>query len=575
MIKKILRFVSLLDNRTKKNFLILIFFVFLGSIVEIFSFSSILPLIDLTINDQNSYLSNYDFIRKFVSSFENKLELLLYLTIFISMLFILKNLYLIFLTWFNAKFTNSVRIFFSSIYLNQILINPYSYHLKNDSSKIIRDNFAEVTTVTKHILFPTILTTLDLLTFFGLIAVLAFTNFKASILIFITISLFSIFYTKTFKAKLKMFGDIRLENDKKKIKIIIESLKLIKIVSIKNLEEFILKRYEKADYKTVKSSVFNSVILNSIRFILEILMLIVFLALIFFASINNYNINDLFTYLIFLSIFFVRILPSVNKFLVLLNNYNYYGKSLDNIYNDIQKFGFNKKNSQNKIFLKNNDFRETIKLNNASFAFENNKVFEKINLEIKKNKITVISGGNGAGKSTLINILLGLLPLKSGEYSIDNKKISISDFNLSRLIGYMPQEINLIDDNIENNIALGKKKDEIDKNSIFEIAKFLKFDDFLNDRLNDKNFMVGENGINLSGGQKQKIVLARTFYGNPEIIILDEPTSALDEENTELFFKIIENLKDTKTFIIITHDQKIKSLSNKSYFIKNNNLQEE
>ena len=69
MIKKILRFVSLLDNRTKKNFLILIFFVFLGSIVEIFSFSSILPLIDLTINDQNSYLSNYDFIRKFVSSF--------------------------------------------------------------------------------------------------------------------------------------------------------------------------------------------------------------------------------------------------------------------------------------------------------------------------------------------------------------------------------------------------------------------------------------------------------------------------------------------------------------------------
>ena len=149
-----------------------------------------------------------------------------------------------------------------------------------------------------------------------------------------------------------MFGDIRLENDKKKIKIIIESLKLIKIVSIKNLEEFILKRYEKADYKTVKSSVFNSVILNSIRFILEILMLIVFLALIFFASINNYNINDLFTYLIFLSIFFVRILPSVNKFLVLLNNYNYYGKSLDNIYNDIQKFEFNKKNSQNKIFKK-------------------------------------------------------------------------------------------------------------------------------------------------------------------------------------------------------------------------------
>ena len=88
MIKKIIRFISLLDNKTQKKFFSLIALVFVGSIVEIFSFGSIMPMIDLIINQQDSYLSNYDFFKKFIFSFENKLELLLYITILISVIFI-------------------------------------------------------------------------------------------------------------------------------------------------------------------------------------------------------------------------------------------------------------------------------------------------------------------------------------------------------------------------------------------------------------------------------------------------------------------------------------------------------
>ena len=202
MIKKIIKFFSLLNNQTKKNFLLLFVFVFIGSIVEIFSFGSIMPMIDVIINEQNSYLSNYNFIKEFILSFDNKLELLLYITILITAIFTLKNLYLIFLTWFNAKIINNVRIFLCSIYVNQILINPFSYHLKNDSSKIIRDSVGEVNTVTKHLLFPTALIILDLLTFIGLVTLISLTNFEASILIFVTVILFSLIYINVFKKKL-------------------------------------------------------------------------------------------------------------------------------------------------------------------------------------------------------------------------------------------------------------------------------------------------------------------------------------------------------------------------------------
>ena len=266
-------------------------------------------------------------------------------------------------------------------------------------------------------------------------------------------------------------------------------------------------------------------------------------------------------------------MPSFNKFLVLLNNYNYYGKSFDNIYNDISEFELKLKNIQNKQFVKKENFKNSIKLNKASFSFADKKVFENVNVNIEKNKVTVISGGNGTGKSTLINIILGLLPLKSGDYLIDDKTIEISDYNLSHLIGYMPQEINLIDSSIANNIAFGENEEEIDYKSIEEISKNLQFDGLLINRLNDKNFMVGENGQNLSGGQRQKIVLSRALYRNPEILIMDEPTSEFDEENVEIFYKLISRLKGNKTFIIITHDDKIKNLSDKNYLINNGNLQ--
>lgn len=575
MIKKILRFISLLDNQTKKKFLLLIILVFLGSLVEIFSFGSIMPMIDVIINEKNSFFSNYGFIKEFIQSYDNKLELLLYLTFLISIIFVLKNIYLIFLLWFNAKTINNIRIFLCSVYLNQILINPYSYHLKNDSSQIIRNSIGEVSIVAKHLLFPTTLIILDILTFIGLVALISFTNFEASVLIFITIILFGFIYISIFKKKLSKFGKIRLDEEQNKIRTVQESLRLIKIVSIKNLVDFVVNRYVTADLKTLKSGVFNTVVLNSIRFLLEIVMVLLFLLLIFLAFINDYNINDLLTYLIFLGVFFIRLLPSVNKFMVVLNNYNYYGKSLDNIYNDISEFELNLTKAQKKKILLENNFKNSIKLNDASFSFGDKKIFENINLEIKKNSITVISGANGQGKSTLINILLGLLPLNSGVYLIDGKEVDIMGYNLSYLVGYMPQEINLIDDNIANNIALGKNKDEIDYDSIDNISKILKFDEFLIERLKDKDFIIGENGQNLSGGQRQKIVLARTLYGNPSIIIMDEPTNSLDHENIELFYNLISTLKENKTLIIITHDQEIKNLSNKNYHIKNGRLQTE
>ena len=130
MIKKFIKILSSLDKPRKKKFIIILFFVFLGSLVEILSFGSIIPFLEVLINKQNNYFQNNEFIFRFIPSFDKKIELLAFLTLLIFIIFSLKNMFLIFLTWIFTKFVNDVRLFFNRTYLNHTLKNPTAFQLK-------------------------------------------------------------------------------------------------------------------------------------------------------------------------------------------------------------------------------------------------------------------------------------------------------------------------------------------------------------------------------------------------------------------------------------------------------------
>ena len=139
--------------------------------------------------------------------------------------------------------------------------------------------------------------------------------------------------------------------------------------------------------------------------------------------------------------------------------------------------------------------------------------------------------------------------------------------SFSNLIGLVPQEINLLDDSVVNNIAFAENDSEINISSINKISNELEFDEKLIKLLNDKDFTVGENGKQAFWWTKQKIVLARALYNNPEILILDEPTSAFDAKNRILFKKLINKYRGMKTVIIVSHDIDIIELSDHHYKI--------
>jgi ABC-type bacteriocin/lantibiotic exporter with double-glycine peptidase domain len=209
--------------------------------------------------------------------------------------------------------------------------------------------------------------------------------------------------------------------------------------------------------------------------------------------------------------------------------------------------------SENKIVLKSEMLGDIV-FSKVSFRYGSRvDVFSEFDLKIEKSKITAIVGESGSGKSTLIHLLQNIYPITSGNIFINNIDITqVDNYSLRKIVGVVPQNINLFKGNIAENIAIGDF--EPDMNKVMQISMKVGIQSFIDELPQGFFTDIGENGIALSGGQRQKIAFARVLYREPEIIILDEATSSLDSESEDQIMDVIQELKaDNKTIIMIAH----------------------
>jgi len=216
----------------------------------------------------------------------------------------------------------------------------------------------------------------------------------------------------------------------------------------------------------------------------------------------------------------------------------------------------------------------SIKFLKFKFKYQNseNFILNEMSLEISGGESVGIFGPSGSGKTTLINNLVGLLQPASGEVKINNK-IYDNFEDWTSIIGYLPQNVFLIDDSIISNIALGENSAEVDLFRINQAIDKAQLREFINSSSDGLETVIGENGLKISGGQKQRIALARAFYFDKKILILDESTSALDKETGLSVIRELNQLKDRNTVIIvISHDMDTLSLCDRIYRFNNGRL---
>ncbi len=287
------------------------------------------------------------------------------------------------------------------------------------------------------------------------------------------------------------------------------------------------------------------------RVSLEIVFIIFFVGLVLTFLWMGNEISSLATVLSAYLYAGFRLLPSLNRMIIQINNVKMSEASIERIINEMQS------PHHKSVYASESQmtFNHKINVRNVSFSYpdKDKMVLDSVNLEINKGEFIGIVGETGSGKSTLLHLILGLLIPSNGDVLIDGKYVANSREWHSK-IGYAAQDFHLVDGSIIDNIAFGvpPKKRNIER--VNEVVKDAQLDRFISNLDNDLDTTIGEKGVLISGGERQRIALARALYPKPEILMLDEATSALDLETEKSIMDAVINLKDKDmTIIAVTH----------------------
>jgi ABC-type bacteriocin/lantibiotic exporter with double-glycine peptidase domain len=247
-----------------------------------------------------------------------------------------------------------------------------------------------------------------------------------------------------------------------------------------------------------------------------------------------------------------RFLPSFVRIITSFQHLRFYMSLTDNLSKELKLEVVNSIDEKKEIIFENE-----IIFKNINFHFPNKlKLLTNLNFNIKNKSITAFIGSTGSGKTTLINIILGIIQPISGEILVDKKVVNLNNLNWKKKIGYVPQRIFLNDDSIKNNIAFGVPIKEISLDKINYAVYESQLDSYIKGLKDGIETIVGENGIQLSGGQIQRIGIARALYNKPEILILDEATSNLDSETEKRLISSIINMSKKTTIIMVSHQDR-------------------
>ncbi len=281
---------------------------------------------------------------------------------------------------------------------------------------------------------------------------------------------------------------------------------------------------------------------------------IIFLILVLIGQGNDFNkVLPIVTLYAFAG---YRLLPALQKIFSALTKIKYNIPIVELLQNDF--LNLQDPVPQKEVFSgKRINLTNKIEVNNISFSYPgaDTAIISSQSLIIEANTTVALVGPTGCGKTTMVDLIMGLLYVNGGEIIVDGSEITKDNIReWQNNIGYIPQNIFLLDSSIKKNIAFGIPDDQIDINSVRRAAAIANLDSFIEKELESGyEQIVGERGVRLSGGQRQRIGIARAVYHNPSVLIMDEATSALDNITELAIMEAINNLSHEKTIIMIAH----------------------
>ena len=572
--RSVYKHVNYLTTKKQKFYLFLIFiFAVLIGLIETLSISSLVGFIAIVSEPQTvAEKIPVDSIRNYILSLDVK-TLAINASIILITIFLIKNITLILFHYCEARVMKNLYLKLSREIFNIYLLMPYRFHKDQNPAILVNTVIGETKRVSDFIV-NLIIIFRETITLILLITLMLITSFKLAALLFLTMSITSLFFYKAIATRVKRYGvQVRI-NAEKTLKNLMESISSIKILKLINKNEFFIKSVFKEMNQREKIVINFNIIGKLPRLVFEVLAVSVVAGLLLFILLDKNSIKESIPILSLVVLIILRTLPAFININTNLNNTRFHFPSLEKIATIKENFS-KSQFGNNKIFATKKLNITNIDVKNLSYKYDAKEILSDISYKFTKNKIYGIKGESGSGKTTFIDLILGLLKPSSGKILINNTDLNRDIAFSGSYASYVPQEVYLTDTSIAENIAFGFRYDDIDFGKLNEILIKSKLFEFVNDLPEGYNTIVGEKGIKISGGQKQRIGIARALYVDTEIIVFDEATSSLDYQTEEKIINEIQKFKKDKIIFIVAHRLKTLEICDEVITLSNGKTKKE
>lgn len=568
--------ITFIFNKNQKIQLFILFIaIMIGAVFELLGVTAVLPFINALTNPIGFMNSWYTRAASDLLGVYSETGLIIIFAFVIMIVYIVKNIYLIFLGDMQFRFISGNQRRLSTKILDVYMKQPYLFHVENSSIDLHRNVTGDT-----QIFFRTVLSALQMMTdiciCITLFIFLFLTDKTITIVLTLLMAGYIMFYIVKFRKTISDLGEKNRKYTAIITRLVLQAFGGIKETKIMNKESFFVRYYDKNYKEYIDAQRKNNMLTLIPKSLLETLCISGLLVAISVKLMIGTNLQYFIPTISTFAVAAFRMLPSFNKISGNIGILIFGVPSIDAIYSDLIRVdNLTKDNEIDRLSLGGAfDFQKEIEIKNLYFQYPNteNYVLNNLNFFIQKNESVAFIGPSGAGKTTLADIILGVLEPTKGCVLVDDKDISINMKEWHNKLGYIPQNIYLMDDTLKNNIAYGVATDSIDEDKLWKALEMAQLKEFVLTLEDGIDTMIGEFGTRLSGGQRQRIGIARALYTDPEVLVLDEATSALDSETESAVMDAVSKLAGTKTLIIIAHRLTTIEQCDTVYKIENNLL---
>lgn len=546
-------------SRRQKQFGIFVFLLgVLAAGLEMVGVVAILPILDIMLDIEKA--KEGVLISFFVDflNLDSNGKVIWFVCLATIGIYTVKNLYFIFFNWVSQKYSYKVQRELSTRVLRAYMRQGYIFFVENNTSRLLQGIGGDVAGV--YAILNTFCTlSMKIMTMICIGAIIVYQSKGMAVVLLILVAFCFGLIQLLFRKSLKVNGVKKREYSRHYSQTSIEAIQGNKEILVMNKQDYFVSQFEKLVAKYNRVAVKVDLAILSPSYIIEMVCISGLMLAVAIQMCGTVDAIGMIGQLSTIAVGAFRILPALggitsglNTIIMNLPMLTAAHATLEGV-KELEKIDSQREEKASQY--SNVKFEHELTLENVSYKYPNTDeyVIKDINIEIKKGQSIALIGPSGAGKTTLSDIILSLLKPLTGNIYMDGIDVEDLCGEWNKIIGYVPQKTYIVDDTIRRNVAFGEAKEAIDDKKIWEALEIAQLDAFVKELPEGIHTQVGEAGIRFSGGQRQRLAIARALYRNPEILVLDEATAALDNETEKEVMKAIERLQGYKTLIIVAH----------------------